>query len=141
VVHTAAAKFEAFPNMPDCFKGAVLHGDPATGPAIFIARSAAACRVPVHWHTPSENLMMVSGTARLAMKGQATETLRPNSYAFVPGHHQHQFTCPAACSFFVSSDGAFDIHYVDDTGKEITLEQALKAKAPAPAAPPKKTTP
>lgn len=126
VVHSATAKFELFPNMPDCFKGAVLHGDPSAGASVFLVRSSGRCRVPPHWHTPVEQLMMVTGTARMVMKGMPPETLQPRSYAFVPAKHQHEFSCSAACSFFVSSDGPFDIHYVDDAGNEILFEQAVK---------------
>ena len=34
-----------------------------------------------------------------------------------------------ACTFFIASDAAFDIHYVDAAGKEISTEDALKSKA------------
>jgi quercetin dioxygenase-like cupin family protein len=111
-------------------KGAVLQGDPGTGPSIILIKGAAACRIPRHWHTPTETIMFVSGTARLGMKGQPPETLRAGSYGYVPAKHTHEFSCTAACSFFLSADGPFDIHYVDDAGNEITPEQALpKAKA------------
>jgi hypothetical protein len=39
---------------------------------------------------------------------------------------------------FLTSDGAFDIHYVDDKGNEISLEQAVKAARPKPAKAPAK---
>jgi hypothetical protein len=32
----------------------------------------------------------------------------------------------------LSIDGAFDIHYVDASGKEISPDEALKSKAKAP---------
>jgi hypothetical protein len=46
----------------------------------------------------------------------------------MPGKHVHQFTCASACSAFVSSDAAFDIHYVDTSGAEIPPETALTKK-------------
>ena len=46
----------------------------------------------------------------------------------MPSKHVHQFTCTAACTGFVYSDGAFDIHYVDASGKEIPLDAAMKKK-------------
>jgi quercetin dioxygenase-like cupin family protein len=88
--HAAGAKFEAFPNVPDCMKGAVLRGDPAAGPSIILIRGAAGCRIPRHWHTPSETILFVSGTARLGMKDQAPETLRAGDYVLVPAKHQHE---------------------------------------------------
>jgi quercetin dioxygenase-like cupin family protein len=130
VNHAAGSKFEPFPNVPDCMTGAVRQGDPGTGPSIILIRGTAGCRIPRHWHTPNETVMFVSGSAKVTMKGQSPETLRAGSYAYVPAKHQHDFACPAACSFFISADGPFDIHYVDDAGNEIPPEQALpKAKA------------
>jgi quercetin dioxygenase-like cupin family protein len=136
VTHVAGAKFAPFPNIPECVKGAVLQGDPGTGPSIILIRGMAGCRIPRHWHAATETLMFVSGAARLGMKGQPAETLRAGSYGVVPAKHPHDFACTAACSFFISADGPFDIHYVDDAGNEIPPEQALpKAKAkPAGAA-------
>jgi len=51
----------------------------------------------------------------------------------------HRATCQgsAACLVFLTSDAAFDIHWVDAEGKEISLEQAIKA-AKAPGAQAKK---
>ena len=48
----------------------------------------------------------------------------------MPSKHVHQFTCTSACSAFVNSDGAFDIHYVDANGKEISPEVALREERP-----------
>ena len=42
--------------------------------------------------------------------------------------HVHEFVCTAACSGFVVSDGAFDIHYIDKNSKEIAPEVALAVK-------------
>ena len=50
----------------------------------------------------------------------------------MPGHHVHRATCLGStpCKVFLSSDAAFDIHWVDAAGQEIPLEAALKnAKA------------
>jgi len=46
----------------------------------------------------------------------------------MPSKHVHQFTCTSACSFFVNSDVAFDIHYVDASGQEIPPDKALDKK-------------
>jgi hypothetical protein len=40
----------------------------------------------------------------------------------------HQFTCISACTAFLASNAAFDIHYVDANGTEIPTEQALAKK-------------
>ena len=69
--------------------------------------------------------MIVSGLAKVEMKGGSSVTVGQGGYAMMPGKHVHQFTCTSACAAFVSSDGAFDIHYVDTNGKEIPPDAAL----------------
>ena len=54
--------------------------------------------------------------------------LGAGGYAKMPSRHVHEFVCTAACSGFVVSDGAFDIHYSDKNGKEIAPEVALAVK-------------
>ena len=120
--------FAAVPTMPSCTTAAVQSGDPATRASVLLAKATAGCVVPWHWHTPTEHVMMVSGSAKLEMKGGKTAVLDAGGYAMLPSKHVHQFTCISACTFFVSSESAFDIHYVDPNGKEIPLEKALVTK-------------
>ena len=72
--------------------------------------------------------MIVSGSAKVEMRGGSSSTLGPGGYAMMPSKHVHQFTCTSACTAFVSSDAAFDIHYVDTDGKEIPPDTALAKK-------------
>ena len=53
--------------------------------------------------------------------------LRPGGFAMMPSHHVHRFSCDGRCSLYVDSDAAFDIHYVDGKGTEISPAVALKA--------------
>jgi hypothetical protein len=71
--------------------------------------------------------MLVSGIARLEMKDGKPFTLRAGGFAKMPSRHIHQFRCEQECLMYVYSDGAFDIHYVDEKGNEITPDEALKA--------------
>lgn len=135
-MYTAAAttKFMTPPGLPACAKTAVLSGDPSKGGSLMLVKSATGCVIPWHWHTPTEVLMFVSGHGKGEMKGvTAPVTFHPGDYMSLPGKGIHQFTCALACTFFLSSDAAFDIHYVDASGKEISPDQALKSKAKAPA--------
>lgn len=120
-------KFASVPGIPACSTAAVLHGDPAKGPSILLAKANTGCTVPWHWHTPNEHLMLVSGVATLDMKDAKPLTLRAGGYALMPSKHAHQFRCTIACLFYVHADGPFDMHYVDDQGKEVAMEDALKA--------------
>jgi hypothetical protein len=45
----------------------------------------------------------------------------------MPSRHVHQFRCDQACTLYIYSDVAFDIHYVGGQGKEISPAEALKA--------------
>ena len=132
-------KLSPVPGLPTCAPGAVQTGDPRKGPSIVFGSLAAGCAIPSHWHTPNEHLMIVSGEAQLQAKGGTQQALRAGSFALMPGHHVHQFRCTTVCQLFVYSDGAFDIHYVNAQGKEISADDALKAVKEIAAKPPSKT--
>jgi quercetin dioxygenase-like cupin family protein len=132
VASAASAKFGAIPNAPKCFTVAVERGDPNAGPSVLLARFAAGCVAPFHWHTPSETVMVVSGSLELQMKDAKAFVAHHGDYVYMPGRDVHRATClgSAPCLVFLSSDGIFDIHWVDAAGQEIPLETALKnAKA------------
>ena len=128
----ATSKFVNFPGLPACMTGSVQHGDPGNGPSVILAKSATGCTVPWHWHTADEQLMIVSGSAKVGMKDGQPTSLHPGDYLSLPGKNAHQFTCVTACTLFIMPSGAFDIHYVDKDGKEISPDEALKSKAQAP---------
>jgi quercetin dioxygenase-like cupin family protein len=120
-------EFTPIPDMPGCATAAILRGDPRTGPAWVLLKLASGCRVPWHWHTANETLLVVSGKGTLAMKDGPSLEFVPGAYAALPSHHAHQASCSRACLLFNGADAAFDIHYVDASGEEISLEKALKA--------------
>ena len=122
-------KFEPLRGMPTCVTMAVESGDPTKGASVIVFKGTAGCTIPWHWHTPTEQVMIVSGSAKVEMKASGkTAVLGPGGFAMMPSKHVHQFTCTKACSAFVSSDAAFDIHYVDASGNEIPPDAALKKK-------------
>src|SRR5262249_52836519 len=127
-----ASEFVNFPGLPTCLKGSVKNGDPDKGGSVILTKASAGCVVPWHWHTANEQLMMVSGSATVEMKDGKPEMLYNSSFVSLPGKIPHHFTCAAFCTFFIVSDAAFDIHYVDKDGKQISPDDALKSKAKAP---------
>lgn len=133
VTTMAKSKFASLPVLPACMTISAQRGDPSKGAAVLLAKFTTGCTVPWHWHTATENLMIVSGKAKIEMKDAAAPApLAPGDYVYLPGKHQHQFTCISACTLFAVIDGAFDIHYIDKDGNEIPPDQALKpAKKPA----------
>jgi mannose-6-phosphate isomerase-like protein (cupin superfamily) len=124
-------KFIAIPDMPGCASAAILRGDPRSGPAWVLLKLSSGCRVPWHWHTANESLVVISGRGTLAMKDGPPLQFVPGAYASLPAHHTHQASCSRACLLFNAADAAFDIHYVDASGEEISLEKALKPPAKA----------
>ena len=124
--NTPPDKLQPIPNTPACLTAAVQQGDPAKGESVLLIRATGGCHVPWHWHTPNEQLMMVSGTARIEPKGGQPVDVRTGGFGYAPSKHPHQFTCVGRpCMFFLRSDGVFDVHYVDQNGGEIPFEQAI----------------
>jgi quercetin dioxygenase-like cupin family protein len=126
---SSASKFVNLPGLPTCLQGSVQNGDPSKGASVILGKVPAGCRIPWHWHTAGEQLMFVSGQAKVEMKDGPPATLHAGSYINLPAKGVHQFTCAAACTLFIAPEGAFDIHYVDADGKEISPDDALKSKA------------
>jgi hypothetical protein len=122
-------EFITVPDMPACGTAAILRGNPRWGPAWVLLKLASGCRVPWHWHTANESLVVISGRGTLAMKDGPPLRFTPGAYTSLPSHHAHQASCSRSCLLFNTADAAFDIHYVDATGKEISAAKALK---PAP---------
>jgi quercetin dioxygenase-like cupin family protein len=130
----ASAKFGAVPNAPECFTVSVEKGDPSKGASVILANFAPRCVAPWHWHTPTETVMVVSGSLEVQMKDEKALVAHHGDFVDMPPRHVHRATCQgtAPCLVFISSDAAFDLHWVDADGKEIPVEAALKnAKAPA----------
>ncbi len=129
----AEMKFAMVPGLPTQTVGSVQSGDPAKGPFILLAKAAAGSTIPWHWHTGAERLMIVSGVADVEMKDGKPVRLQAGGFAELPARHVHQFRCEQECVFYLDSDAAFDIHYVDGQGKEISDAEALKAVKETPA--------
>jgi quercetin dioxygenase-like cupin family protein len=136
----SGAKFAPLPNAPECFTVAVEKGDPAKGPSVILAKFAPGCVAPFHWHTPSETAMVVSGSLEIQMKGDKSLVTHHGDFAYLPSHHVHRAACliPLPCIVFLTSDAAFDIHWVNGAGQEIPLAAAIKIvqqAGPSPAKP------
>jgi len=124
-------KFTPIPDMPPCATAAILRGNPRTGPAWVLLKLASGCRVPWHWHTANESLLVISGRGTVEMKDGPPLQFAPGAYASLPSHHVHQASCARSCLLFNTADAAFDIHYVGANAEEISLEKAMKPPAKA----------
>ena len=132
----ATTTFGNHPALPSCVTIAVQDGNPGNGPSIILLKVKAGCVIPWHWHTPNERLIIVSGSAKGEMKDMEALMLKPGDFVLLPAKGIHQFTALTEVQLFDLSDVAFDIHYVDSTGKEIPVDVALKSEHPAAPATP-----
>jgi quercetin dioxygenase-like cupin family protein len=126
VVNPQKAKFITIPDMPSCATAAILRGNPRSGPAWVLLKLASGCQVPWHWHTANEDMLVINGQGTIDMQDGPPLQFVPGAYAALPSHHTHHATCTRACLLFSIADAAFDIHYVDANGQEISARQALK---------------
>jgi hypothetical protein len=127
----ADAAFLAIPGVPECTTIAPLRGDMANGPSTLMVRMTTNCLVPNHWHTPSEELVVLQGAPLAQMKGEKAQVLEVGSYSQLPSGHIHRFRCISEedCLIFVVADAAFDIHYLDTNGDALSPEDAITASA------------
>jgi anti-sigma factor ChrR (cupin superfamily) len=99
-------------------KVAKLWGDPAKGRFGAFFKLPAGFAVPLHTHTHPMNVVIVSGTYIQAPEGAPEFRLGSSSYLMQPGgNYRHTTSCDkdAPCVFFVESEGAFDLHLVEQT--------------------------
>ena len=93
-------------------KVANLWGDPSKGGFGAFFRLPAGFVVPLHTHTHPMKVVIVSGTYIQGPDGAPEFRLGPGSYLMQPGGaYRHITSCDSTsdCTFFVESDGAFDL--------------------------------
>ena len=122
------AQFKPVPGAPGCLVLASLRGDASKGPATFMTRLEPGCVAPWHWHTPTEETVMLKGTAVAQMRGEKPTRLAAGAYTQFPSHHVHRFRCEkkSPCIILTIADEAFDIHWVDQADREISLDEASR---------------
>ena len=112
--------------LPACVTAAILRSDAATGAVTLLGKMTHGCLVPWHWHSPNEQVMSVRGLLRVQFKGEDPVLLKEGGFAFFPARRIHQVGCLSeSCLFYVATDGAFDIHYVNDADEEISPDKAF----------------
>ncbi len=125
------AEFMSVPGVPECTTIAPLRGDMSKEASTLMVRMTPGCLVPFHWHTPTEELIVLQGTPYAQMLGKKPQVLSVGSYSQLLSGHIHRFRCMSEidCLIFLVADAAFDIHFVDDKGEVISTEEALKRAA------------
>ena len=105
-----------------CLRSATENGDPDTGPSTLILKAAPDCKVPWHYHTAEEQLIVTGGTVQAEMDGMASATLNAGGFALMPSKVKHRFSCQSKteCVMFVTFDRKYDIVWVKDSAPPAT---------------------
>lgn len=96
--------------LPEGCRITVLHGDPAKENADIFFEVPANSRLPLHWHTSAERMVLVSGELHVTYEGQETAVLKPGTYAYGPAKLAHSGVCVSAvpCVLFIAFESPVD---------------------------------
>jgi quercetin dioxygenase-like cupin family protein len=96
--------------LPQGCQIAVLHGDPAKPNADLFFKVPAKSKLPLHWHTSAERLLLVSGELHVTYEGQAATIMKPGSYAYGQAKLPHSGACVSAspCVLFIAFEAPVD---------------------------------
>ena len=70
-------KLSPMAGLPSCITMAVESGDPSKGSSVIVFKGTSGCSISWHWHTPTEHVMIVSGSAKVEMRGGSSCDPRP----------------------------------------------------------------
>jgi quercetin dioxygenase-like cupin family protein len=121
------AVFEDVPGSNGTFQMVNLRGDLSVGGGTLLSRMDAGAIAPWHWHTSTEELVVLKGTIIRQFQGEEPETVSSGGYTQLPAKRVHRFRCTddSECIIFVVDEGKFDVHWVDDEGNSISEEAAM----------------
>jgi quercetin dioxygenase-like cupin family protein len=98
------------PFLPQGCAIAVLHGDPAKDNVDVFLKVPAKAKLPLHWHTSAERMVLVAGELHVAYEGQKTAVLKPGTYAYGPAKRPHAAVCESTvpCVLFIAFESPLD---------------------------------
>jgi anti-sigma factor ChrR (cupin superfamily) len=102
-------------------KIADVWGDHTKGAFGAFIKFPAGFAAPLHTHTNSMKIVVMSGTFVHGPEGKPEVRLGPGSYLMQPGgNYRHTTSCDKAseCLFFSQSNGAFDLKPADAAAKK-----------------------
>ena len=103
------------PFLPAGCQLAVLHGDPGKPNADVFFKVPAKAKLPLHWHSSAERIVLVAGELHVTYEGQAMTILKSGMYAYGPARHKHSGVCVSAvpCVLFIAFESPVDAVPVD----------------------------
>lgn len=98
------------PFMPEGCGIAILHGDPTRENLDVFFKVPAGSKLPSHWHTSAERMILVSGELEVTYEGQQAAVLKPGTYAYGPAKRSHHGQCVSddACVLFIAFESPLD---------------------------------
>jgi anti-sigma factor ChrR (cupin superfamily) len=100
-------------------KIADLWGDHTKGAFGAFYKFPAGFSAPLHTHTNTMKIVVISGTFIHTPEGKPEVRLGPGSYLLQPGNYRHMTACDKAsdCLFFAEGSGKFDLKPVEAAKK------------------------
>ena len=101
------------PFMPETCGLAVIQGNPEEHDADVFFKLTPDTKVPMHWHTSAERMVLTSGQMRVNYQGQAPVILDPFTYAYGPPELPHDTVCMDQnedCVLFIAFEEPVDAH-------------------------------
>jgi len=98
------------PFLPAGCQIAVLNGDPGKPNADVFFKVPAGSKLPAHWHSSAERMVLVAGEMKVTYDGQKPALLKPGSYAYGPAKAKHAGECVSAtpCILFIAFESPVD---------------------------------
>jgi quercetin dioxygenase-like cupin family protein len=108
-----------FAWMPEGCALAVIQGDPEAPNADVFFKLPPDSRVPMHWHTSVERMVLLSGELRVNYQGQAPVIMDPFTYAYGPAGLPHDTRCGdrGECILFIAFEDIVDA--IDVRGDDV----------------------
>ncbi|MHC3994166.1 cupin domain-containing protein [Thiomicrolovo sp. ZZH C-3] len=91
-------------------KIAVLHGDPAKPRTDVFFKVPGDYKIPHHWHTSAERMILVSGNMTVQYDNQKAALIETGMYAFGPEKRPHVAYCEKGepCVLFIAFNEPID---------------------------------
>lgn len=103
------------PFFPAGCELAALQGDPSEANSDIYFKIPGGYRLPAHWHTSAERMVLVSGELDVTYTGQETTHLKTGMYAYGPAKAVHDGQCVSSevCILSIAFEEPVDAFQAD----------------------------
>src|SRR5215510_2769069 len=90
--------------LPQGCQIAVLNGDPGKPNADVYFKVPAKAKLPLHWHSSAERMVLVAGELHVTYDGKPKTIMKAGTYAYGPARHSHSGECVSEvpCVLFIA---------------------------------------